>query len=887
MVGGSGDNTGGNSTIVDRVLAGRYRLASIIGVGGMGHVYRATQLSMEREVAVKILRPDICTDLESRDVWIARFRREVDALSRLQHPNTVTVHDYGESKDGECFIVMELLTGATLGSLQEEGVSLEAKRVIRIARQVARSLAEAHSHGIVHRDLKPDNIFLTSMHGEEDFIKVVDFGIAKILEGADIASITSPGLVPGTPAFMSPEQAAGETVDHRTDIYTLGAIMFALLAGRPPFDGDSPVKVLVSHMKEPPPLMDEVAPKVQAPAALLDLVYSCLEKRPDDRPQTAERVIELLDAIPLDGTEQMWSIGEDKQTTGPGRRVKTADFAALMTTQVAVAGPEEPTQPMADGTVRASRWRRRAALGGGAAVGVLVAWLLLRFLGGGLVVDYFGGRVAAAGSVADSLEEWERSRSIVGGLFTPHDTCGLDLAMLKRLEERVKTHSEECGAVAPETLFVEGGADCTDSERQVKPLLHLARFASYCRRGDFVVMDQRAVELLENYPERPSRELAELFFRLGKSYYYRVFRKEFNSPQERRQYLQRALSWSQNAIVELKDLEEDSDVILWNIRSRVNIASALKLMHRYSEAETRLREALALALDKKDDYYDGVYDRVTAPIYFNLSLLLCDWGNEEDLAEAETYLKRAEKLYSMRDGGLREIYLDRVRSQLSDLYSRTGRFGRAVELAMPALRSRKERLARADDSKRAVRQVEYARALTNAVRALSECVARGISCGPGPEGQLEEVQQWLVEFDAKVLPEQYQQGMLLLVRAAACAATGDPGGCREHYMQALPLLEGDDSDQEQVAEHLVAYRSGLGRAGEKFAGDAIVVQQKIVSCLVERIREVTTFSPGVRGLTRTRNKLAAEWAHLQSMCRTYGVERPVKELSAAVKEALN
>lgn len=885
MTGGSSDKTGGNSTTIDRVLAGRYRLSAIIGVGGMGHVYRATQLSMERAVAVKILRPDICTDLESRDVWIARFRREVDALSRLQHPNTVTVHDYGESQDGECFIVMEMLTGATLGSLQEGGASLEAKRVIRIARQVARSLAEAHSHGIVHRDLKPDNIFLTSMHGEEDFIKVVDFGIAKILEGADIASITSPGLVPGTPAFMSPEQAAGDKVDHRTDIYTLGAIMFALLAGRPPFNEESPVKVLVAQMKDPPPLMEEVAPKVQAPAALLDLVYSCLEKKPGDRPQTAERVIELLDAIPLAGTEQMWSISDDQQITGPGKGVNTADFVALMTTQVAAASPEEPTKPMEEGKTSGSAWRRRFALAGGAATAVLVAWLLLRFLGGGLVVDYFGGRVAAAGSVSKSLEEWRRSRTIVGGLFTPHDTCGLDLAMLKRLEERVKTHSEEC-AVVPESLFLEAGVDCTDVDRQAKPLLHLARFASYCRRGNFVVMDPRAVELLEYYPERPNRELAELFFRLGKSYYYRVFRKEFSSAEERRLYLQKSLSWSQNAIVELKGLTEDSDVILWNIRSRVNIASALKLMHRYAEAEARLREALALALDKKDDYYDGVYDRVTAPIYFNLSLLLCDWGNEEDLVEAETYLKRAEKLYAMRDGSLREIYLDRVRSQCSDLYSRTGRFGRAVELAMPALRSRKERLARADDSKLAVRQVEYARALTNAVRALSECVARGLACGPGPEGQLEEVRQWLEEFDGNVLPEEYQRGMLLLVRAAACAASGDPGGCRDHYMQALPLLDGDDADQEQVADHLVAYRSGLEKAGEEFAGDAIVVQQKIVSCLVARIREVSTFSPDVRGLSRTRNKLAAEWEHLQSMCRQYGVERPVKELSAAIKEAL-
>lgn len=232
------------------VLAKRYRLDEEIGRGGFGMVYRARQLNMDREVALKILPPKF---MAVSDV-VERFRREARLASRLQHPNTITVHDYGRHEN-LLFIVMEMLAGEDLADVLAKTRTLAMERILHIGRQVLKSLHDAHSHKIVHRDLKPENIFLTQVGGESDFVKVLDFGIAKMAmpemtAGATGAGrrLTQSGSTVGTPTYMSPEQAAGEEVDALTDLYALAVIMYETACGRPPFYDESAAKVMRNHL---------------------------------------------------------------------------------------------------------------------------------------------------------------------------------------------------------------------------------------------------------------------------------------------------------------------------------------------------------------------------------------------------------------------------------------------------------------------------------------------------------------------------------------------------------------------------------------------------------------------------------------------------------------
>ncbi|MFP4599541.1 MAG: protein kinase domain-containing protein [Persicimonas sp.] len=241
------------------ILAERYKLTEEIGRGGFGMVYRARQINMDRDVAIKILPPKFMSIPDVAE----RFRREARLASRLRHPNTITVHDYGK-QENLLFIVMELLEGEDLADLLFRKAALSMDRILHIGRQVLKSLHEAHGHKIVHRDLKPENIFLTDMGGEEDFVKVLDFGIAKLAmpemasdDDRELRKLTMSGSTVGTPTYMSPEQAAGEEVDGLTDLYALGVILYEMACGRPPFKHDNPVKVMRSHLFEEVPRFPE------------------------------------------------------------------------------------------------------------------------------------------------------------------------------------------------------------------------------------------------------------------------------------------------------------------------------------------------------------------------------------------------------------------------------------------------------------------------------------------------------------------------------------------------------------------------------------------------------------------------------------------------------
>ncbi len=227
----------GTESLDGRVLDGRFEIIRRIGAGGMGSVYLARQTSMDREVAVKVLHPDRVNDKDARH----RFRIEAAAVSRLRNPHTISVFDFGEDQDGGLFLVMELLDGKPLSEIISVSSQVPVDTAVSIVDQVLESLIEAHALGVLHRDLKPDNIFVKEKSDGTVFVKVLDFGIAKVM-GGNVSSKTFAGVVFGTPAYMSPEQVMGKELDARTDLYALAVMLFEMLVGRVPITGKNPMK---------------------------------------------------------------------------------------------------------------------------------------------------------------------------------------------------------------------------------------------------------------------------------------------------------------------------------------------------------------------------------------------------------------------------------------------------------------------------------------------------------------------------------------------------------------------------------------------------------------------------------------------------------------------
>jgi serine/threonine-protein kinase len=282
-------------SLLGRLIGGKFRIESLLGAGGMGNVYRAEQLSLGKQVAVKILHHDLMTD----ETVVKRFEREARSASRLDHPNLVRIIDSGHDPEtGALFIAMELLTGRDLGQVIAQDAPLPIHRIVRIMSQVLAALEEAHAQGVIHRDLKPANIMLVDRRGELDLVKVCDFGIAKsnsFQSGDKNSMLTVRGFVCGTPEYMAPEQARGEAVDGRTDLYSSAIILYQLITGQVPFTASSPVGILSQHLDRPAPSPRAKRPDI--PRALDLLIVRGLSKEPAHRPQTATAFRQELESV--------------------------------------------------------------------------------------------------------------------------------------------------------------------------------------------------------------------------------------------------------------------------------------------------------------------------------------------------------------------------------------------------------------------------------------------------------------------------------------------------------------------------------------------------------------------------------------------------------------
>ncbi len=328
-------------SLIGRTIAGRYFVSRLVGRGGMGQVYRANDVALDREVALKVLDRSLLSD----PTMVQRFQREGRAASRLKHPNCITILDVGQAEDGTLFIAMEYLAGRPLSRFLADEAPVDADRAVRIVAQILAALADAHASGIVHRDLKPSNVMIETRRDEPDFVKVLDFGLAKLTgAGQGAPQLTGSGIVCGTPGYMSPEQARCEALDGRSDLYAAGVILYELLSGRLPFDAGTAVG-FAGPSAAPIPLRQrrpglEVAPRLEA------LVERALSSNRADRPASAEEMRQDLLAC-------RGSAGHDRPTPRP-ERSSTVVLQAVRSNAPPSGGPAR-SAPEAPRVVRFDR----------------------------------------------------------------------------------------------------------------------------------------------------------------------------------------------------------------------------------------------------------------------------------------------------------------------------------------------------------------------------------------------------------------------------------------------------------------------------------------------------------------------------------------------------
>jgi serine/threonine protein kinase len=314
--GGAIPREGTPDPLLGRVVNEKFKILSFIARGGMGKVYRAEQAPLGRVCALKVLNANYTGEHDPE--FHKRFFLEASLTSKLRHPNTVTIFDYGQTDDGIYYMAMEYLEGYTLHRAIRQVGYLPEERAAYIARQICRSLREAHSLGVVHRDLKPANVYLLEHGDEPDFVKVLDFGLVKdIATGAE--ELTQAGLYMGSPKYMAPEQMSGATIDARTDIYALGVILYEMVTGKVPFDRPKSLEILMAHLKEEPPPLRQANPAARVSPAMEETIFRAMAKDPNNRFRSMDEVLAALKRLgPAFVAEPSTSLSDRQSATGSG-----------------------------------------------------------------------------------------------------------------------------------------------------------------------------------------------------------------------------------------------------------------------------------------------------------------------------------------------------------------------------------------------------------------------------------------------------------------------------------------------------------------------------------------------------------------------------------------
>ncbi len=437
---------------------GRYQIIRRIGTGGMGAVYQACQVVMGRMVALKLIHPHLG---DNNQVMVGRFLQEMRSSAAVEHPNTIRVYDFGETEDGRLFLAMEYLEGRTLRQLLESEAPLPENRVIAIAIQIAKALGAVHSEGVVHRDLKPENVMLLDRYGEQDFVKVLDFGIARFFDEAQ-KQMTITGAVIGTPAYMSPEQASGADLDGRSDLYSLGIVLFRMVTGQLPFDKPDLVSLLMAQINQPPPPVLLHAPHLSP--GMASLIMQLLAKEPNERPPTAIEVIRILSGlharpIPLGVSEQLQATG--MQATLP---ISSAETGASNSLSAQIYG---------------SRKRKRK-------------WLV--FFAAMLAV--IGGFLLAASLIKkEQIDWWKRQASQIVGSSGQLETEEEFRSLRAEINDRLVARHDVCAPI-----------DC--QVKQLASLRHLAQAVKWLGSDNDVDAPQKALNELEMVSENAAEKWA-------------------------------------------------------------------------------------------------------------------------------------------------------------------------------------------------------------------------------------------------------------------------------------------------------------------------------------------------------------------------------------------
>ncbi len=444
----SADDSGG--VAVGTVLAGRYRIAGMLGTGGMGRVYRADHTGLGKPVAVKVLHATLGRDDEAAQ----RFRREAIASGRLDHPNVISVLDFGVMDNGRLYLVMEALEGEHLGQRLQREKRLPWADALLITRSVLLGLRHAHDRGVVHRDVKPDNVFLANKDGES-VVKILDFGIAKLYAGtAEAQCATRTGITVGTPTYLAPEQAVGGMITPASDIYSTSVVLYELLTGRAPFDDPDPIAVMTAHVGSEPPTIRSVAPDLEIPDGIEPLVRHGLEKIGAERIGSAEYVQRLEEVLRANGVAVAPSgFARSSQSIGipTGPYVLTPSSGVLATPMTvaaatALATPTSRVAPIAqDAAAKRAlaaansprRSYRRTAVAALALATAIAGSILYFTTGGGTHDPAASAQVAQQPADPAPKAADDRAASLKGALHDLQDgaTCGERKKAVSKLVE--------------------------------------------------------------------------------------------------------------------------------------------------------------------------------------------------------------------------------------------------------------------------------------------------------------------------------------------------------------------------------------------------------------------------------------------------------------------